>query len=135
MVLQVTFGILITNCIVNDLTNNNFNLNIRWKWTFEKYDILIETKSDIQNVQQSTKARGPVFLFAWNFVIYTSLIDKISVLRLFFKSNRKERKKQMLFQELLTFYQRTKSKSMISMYNNQSPENSGLKSQVYNMIR
>ena len=44
------FRILIINCIVNDLTKNNFNLNIRWKWTFEKYDILIETKSDIQNV-------------------------------------------------------------------------------------
>ena len=61
------FRILIINCIVNDLSKNNFNLNIRWKWTFEKYDILIETKSDIQNVYQSTKARGPVFFVCLKF--------------------------------------------------------------------
>ena len=92
MVLKVAIGILIINYTVNDLTNSNLNMNVQWKQEFEIYDILIQTVSNIQMFSKVQKQEIPYIclIAACNFVTNTSLIDKIGVLKIFFKSYQKE---------------------------------------------
>ena len=88
MVLKAAIGILIINYTVNDLTNSNLNMNVQWKREFKIYDILIQTVSNIHMFRKVQKQEELCFCVtsACNFVTNKSLIDKVGILKIFFKS-------------------------------------------------